>query len=168
MKCKECGHEEVAGALFCSECGAYLVAKQQTNVNKMPFTDSLGIPQQPSLWGQELQPSEEASRVTFLIPSSGRRVKLALDEAVYIGRADPAKNNFPELDLTEDNGAEYGVSRLHAAVKVSHQGVVITDLNSTNGTILNNYRLPPDLPYPLHSGDELRFGYLLVHVFLEE
>lgn len=168
MKCKECGNIEPSGAIFCSECGAYLVDRQQTNVNKMPFTDSLADPEQPSLWGQELQQSVEASNVTFLIPSSGRRIKLALDDAIHIGRADPAKNNYPELDLTTDNGAEYGVSRQHAAVMLSHQGVVITDKNSTNGTILNNYRLPPDLPYPLHSGDELRFGYLLVHVFLDE
>jgi pSer/pThr/pTyr-binding forkhead associated (FHA) protein len=168
MKCKECGHEEMTGALFCSECGAYLVAKQQTSVKQTSSSDSLPTPEQPSLWDQELPPSEEASQVSFLIPSSGRRVNLSLDEAIYIGRADPAKNNYPELDLTEDNGAEYGVSRLHAAVKLSHQGVVITDLNSTNGTILNNFRLPSDLPYPLHSGDELRFGYLLVNVFLED
>ncbi len=167
MKCKECGHQEPAGALFCSECGAYLIEKQQTNVTKLPFTDSLAPPSQPSLWGQDLEPSVEAQKITFLIPSSGRRVKLPLTDSILIGRADPGNNSYPELDLTHDNGAEHGVSRRHAAIKLSHQGVVVTDLNSTNGTILNNYRLPPDLPYPLHSGDELRFGYLLIHVFLE-
>jgi pSer/pThr/pTyr-binding forkhead associated (FHA) protein len=43
---------------------------------------------------------------------------------------------------------------------------MLIDLESTNGTLLNNYRLSPHEPYPLHSGDEIRFGDLLVHLFL--
>ena len=167
MKCNECGHTEPAGALFCSECGAYLIDAHQADAAQIPFTDALSPPSQPSLWGQDLRPSVEAHQITFLIPSSGRRVKVDLTRPVRIGRADPANNSYPELDLTKDSGAEFGVSRLHASIKLSHQGVVISDLNSTNSTYLNIYRQPPDLPYPLHSGDEVRFGYLLVHIFLE-
>jgi pSer/pThr/pTyr-binding forkhead associated (FHA) protein len=74
---------------------------------------------------------------------------------------------LPELDLTKDRGSDFGVSRLHASIQASNRGVVLIDLGSTNGTLLNNYRLPPDLPYPLHNGDEIRFGRLLVHVFFE-
>ncbi len=34
----------------------------------------------------------------------------------------------------------------------------ITDLNSTNGTFVNEQRLPPNMPHPLSSGDVIRIG----------
>jgi pSer/pThr/pTyr-binding forkhead associated (FHA) protein len=135
---------------------------------QLPFSETPSQPVPPSLLGQELKPAVETKRLTFVIPSSGRRLTLDLDNEIRVGRLDPVKDIRPELDLTEDNGAEHGVSRLHATIQSSNRGLVLVDLGSTNGTLLNNYRLPPDLPYPLHNGDEIRFGRLLVHVFFEK
>jgi pSer/pThr/pTyr-binding forkhead associated (FHA) protein len=167
IKCRECGSSEYEGALFCIECGASLVSQGNQSTAKLPFSNTLRDPAPPALLGQELGPVLQAKQITFVIPSSGRRVSLNLQEEIHIGRVDPSQEVQPELDLTDDNGAEYGVSRLHAAIQCSHRGVALVDLSSTNGTLLNNYRLPPDLPYPLHNGDEIRFGRLLVHVFFE-
>ena len=58
------------------------------------------------------------------------------------------------------------VSGEHAAI-LHLQHTYVEDLNSTNGTILNGYRLPPDQAYPLNTGDEVRFGDLLVHLFFD-
>jgi hypothetical protein len=167
ITCRDCGSSEFEGALFCNECGAPLISSDDPSTAKLPFSNTLRDPEPPPLLGQELGPVVEAKQVTFVIPSSGRRISLSLQEEIHIGRADPGRSDQPELDLTHDNGAEYGVSRSHAAIQASHRGVALVDLNSTNGTLLNNYRLPPDLPYPLHNGDEIRFGRLLVHVFFE-
>jgi hypothetical protein len=167
IKCSECGFSEYEGALFCNECGALLITTQDGETAQLPFSNTLQDPVPPSLLGQELGPILEARQVTFVIPSSGRRVSLHLQGEIRVGRADPSKGFTPELDLTGDNGVEYGVSRLHATIQSSHRGVALVDLSSTNGTLLNNYRLPPDLPYPLHNGDEIRFGRLLVHLFFE-
>ena len=89
-----------------------------------------------------------------------------MQDELRIGRA--SSEFVPEVDLTDDDGAEKGVSRLHAKIQSVQEGVVLIDLDSTNGTLLNNYRLPPNEPYPVHSGDEIRFGDLLVHLFLNE
>lgn len=167
IECEECGHSELPGSLFCSECGAFLPNEQQPDGTLHPFTNILGDNSRPVLLGQELEPAPDAQAIVFVIPGSGRRVRLPLGQTIRIGRADPTQDLKPELDLTADEGAEQGVSRLHATIEDSAEGVFIVDLNSTNGTQLNKYRLPPQLPYPLHSGDELRFGQLLVHVFLE-
>lgn len=134
---------------------------------QLPFSESLLDPVKPSLVGQDIGPVLEAQRVTFMIPSSGRRVVVDMRDEIRVGRADPGQNITPELDLTSDNGAEYGVSRLHAIIQSSHRGIALLDKSSTNGTLLNNYRLPPELPYPLHNGDEIRFGRLLVHIFFD-
>lgn len=167
IKCSECGSNEMEGALFCSECGNSLIKSREQSTAQLPFSDSLSDPVPPSLLGQDFGAVSEAKRVMFVIPSSGRRVILDLDDEIRIGRKDTARQLNPELDLTKDRGSDFGVSRLHASIQASNRGVVLIDLGSTNGTLLNNYRLPPDLPYPLHNGDEIRFGRLLVHVFFE-
>jgi pSer/pThr/pTyr-binding forkhead associated (FHA) protein len=132
-----------------------------------PFTNVPNVSAKPVLIGQEVKPAARADQITFVIPNSGRRITLSLDEQIRVGRADPTVSLYPEIDLTADGGAEFGVSRLHAAISRSEEGVVIVDMSSTNGTLLNNYALPSELPYPLSSGDELRFGDLLVHIFLD-
>lgn len=168
IRCRECGAYEPAGALYCSECGGFLLETEEEAAGaQSPFTDALAPPPTPPLVGQESGPSTEAQKITFVIPSSGRRVRVDLNHEIQIGRADPDTKHFPTLDLTQDEGGAYGVSRFHAVIRPSSEGVVLIDRNSTNGTLLNGYHLPPDLPYPIHSGDEIRFGQLLVHVFLE-
>lgn len=167
IKCSECGSNEMEGALFCSECGNSLLKTREQSTAQLPFSDSLSDPVPPSLLGQDFGAVSEAKRVMFVIPSSGRRVILDLDDEIRVGRKDAARQLNPELDLTKDRGSDFGVSRLHASIQPSNRGVVLIDLGSTNGTLLNNYRLPPDLPYPLHNGDEIRFGRLLVHIFFE-
>lgn len=105
--------------------------------------------------------------VTFFIPSRRRQLTIELKEEIRIGRADQRANLIPELDLTDYDGAGKGVSRLHATIRAYKQGIVLIDLGSTNGTLLNTYRLHAERPYPVKSGDEIRFGELLIHLFLE-
>lgn len=167
IKCPECGLVSPAGALFCGDCGSFLLNAPKDKTSQLPFADELSSTPPPSLVGQDLTPHAQISQIIFVIPQSGRRIKINLSEDLFIGRTDPNGQRPIHLDLTQDRGAENGVSRCHAAIQTSEEGPVLIDLNSTNGTLLNNYRLPPDLPYPIRSGDELRFGHLLVHVFLE-
>jgi pSer/pThr/pTyr-binding forkhead associated (FHA) protein len=110
---------------------------------------------------------KEVARISLVIPSSGRRVVVPMKSQLRIGRADARRDMQPEIDLSEDGAAGAGVSRLHAVVVQTDQGVAITDLDSANGTRLNDRRLPPNLPYALESGDEIKLGELLIHVFLE-
>ena len=110
------------------------------------------------------QPLADPKTITIVIPSSRRRLELELSDQIRVGRIDTEAGIFPELDLTEDDGAEMGVSRVHAVIQASNQGLALIDLDSTNGTLLNNSPLSPNLPYPLATGDEIRFGELLVHV----
>lgn len=106
-------------------------------------------------------------RLTVVIPSSRQRLMLEAMDEIRIGRSDPDTGHFPELDLTAFEGASKGVSRLHAQITLDETGVSLTDLNSTNGTLLNMYRLPPNERYPLQDGDEIRFGDLLIHIFFD-
>lgn len=167
IKCSECGASQPEGTLFCSECGGFLIESTKRTTAVLPFSEFAERPPPPPLAAAELEPSSEIRRLTFVIPSSRRRLTVELDKEIRVGRADPKSDVVPELDLTPDNGLEKGVSRLHATIKASSRGLVLIDLGSTNGTVLNTYRLPAEQPYPLQSGDEIRFGDLLLHLFFD-
>jgi pSer/pThr/pTyr-binding forkhead associated (FHA) protein len=125
-------------------------------------------PAAPVLVGKGSGPLLPPGAIRFVIPSSGREVRVPMQDQIRIGRADAQRDIHPELDLTGDSRHEAVISRLHAMVLNTAQGVAIMDLSSVNGTQVNGYRLPPHLPYALKNGDELKFGDLIVHVFFED
>ena len=55
-----------------------------------------------------------------------------------------------DIELADDS-----VSRRHAAVESAREGYIVTDLNSTNGTYVNDVRITSQ---QLHAGDRLRLG----------
>jgi pSer/pThr/pTyr-binding forkhead associated (FHA) protein len=84
-----------------------------------------------------------------------------------LGRSDPKQSIFPEIDLIDDLAMECGVSREHAAIFGRGDDVMIEDLGSTNGTLLNGNRLDPYIPEVLNHGDQLQLGRLLIEVRLK-
>jgi hypothetical protein len=79
-----------------------------------------------------------------------------------IGRSDPVRGVFPDVDLTTHGGDTSGVSRLHARLTIQGAQVFVEDLNSTNYTFLNRQRLQPGQRYPLKQNDEIRLGLLVL------
>lgn len=57
--------------------------------------------------------------------------------------------------LTDDS-----ISRLHARIEKQDDKVLLTDMNSTNGTYKNGLRMEPSETVELEPGDEIRFGKL--------
>lgn len=74
----------------------------------------------------------------------------------------------PTINLTQHHAGLLGVSRRHAAINVSDHEHTITDLNSSNGTWVNQEPLVPGKARPLRSGDSIRLGHLVLHVYFEE
>jgi pSer/pThr/pTyr-binding forkhead associated (FHA) protein len=66
------------------------------------------------------------------------------------------------VDLGLDGGYDAGVSRRHAIIAPQAGGFIIEDLASANGTFVNGRRLQPQAPTPIRSGDELKFGTLIL------
>jgi pSer/pThr/pTyr-binding forkhead associated (FHA) protein len=78
--------------------------------------------------------------------------------AALIGRRDPARGFTPDVDLARD----LAVSRRHAQIVARDARYWLSDLHSTNGTLLNGAELAPGAERPLHPGDEIRLGELSV------
>ena len=81
----------------------------------------------------------------------GKRLVLPAKEMV-VGRDD-------KCDLRIGSAL---VSRIHCTLKRTDQGIVVTDLQSQNGTYVND--LPIKSPTLLHEGDVLRIGSTLFSV----
>lgn len=97
-------------------------------------------------------------------PSTGRAITLQLDDgsgrtyqlregANVIGRGQEAQFRLPDT----------GVSRRHLEIRWDGQVALLSDLNSTNGTTVNN---APVQEWQLADGDVIRLGHseIIVHV----
>ncbi len=94
-------------------------------------------------------------------------VRMNVENEIVIGRSDVSAAVYPDLDLTPYGGVEKGVSRRHAAIHAEADRLLIVDLNSTNGTRVNGYRLNPGMPYRLRHGDDIEIGQIAIQVSLQ-
>jgi pSer/pThr/pTyr-binding forkhead associated (FHA) protein len=111
----------------------------------------------------EAQPGAENSkrifplRLDLQIIDTGRVLSMQLADCLLVGRdSTPA----PDIDMTELDGVQYGISRMHAAFLYDGHTLSVEDLNSRNGTRINGFRVEGGKPYPLHNGDELELGHM--------
>jgi pSer/pThr/pTyr-binding forkhead associated (FHA) protein len=148
----------VANTLFAAS-GTYLLEDDRRGTDPLG-TDEIG-------WVGEDEAEAEANAfvkgtgplaVRLKIGENEREIEATLTKAVHLGRLDPASDVFPEIDLTNDNGLEKGVSRRHARILKREGTVVVEDLGSINGTFINGKRLAPYLPEVLHNGDQFNWA----------
>ncbi|GAB4492606.1 MAG: hypothetical protein Fur0016_25330 [Anaerolineales bacterium] len=133
-----------------------------------------------SRFGMPDQPEPESSSISFGAPQTVPETGLAFfflddklpfeictEDEFLIGRK---VDDAPEymVDLAIYDGFGHGVSRRHAQVRRVAAGYEIKDLESTNGTWVNEQRLVPNKPYPLASGALLRLGRMRMVVVYKE
>ncbi len=107
-----------------------------------------------------LDAQEAVTGPRLFIATSGVALSIPLADEVVVGRTDPMLPQPPDVDLQPYGGGSAGVSRHHARFLRRSEGWFLEDLQSTNGTYLNEVRLLPHRPVRLNSGDLLRFGQL--------
>ncbi|MGB3717524.1 MAG: FHA domain-containing protein [Candidatus Promineifilaceae bacterium] len=163
LHCQECNEPYKVGALFCEECGSRLFSD-----NYETLVGGLAASAQPKpITEPREKPQVSAGMIVFFVLSSERRVDIPASGEIHIGREDPNRDIHPHLDLTADDGASLGVSRLHASLQSTENGVMLVDLGSTNGTYLREENLTPHEPSPVWNGDIFQLGHLQVQVFFE-
>ncbi len=98
------------------------------------------------------------------VPDSAQMLSVQLADRLIVGRGGGDHN--PDIDLTDFEAARQGLSRWHAVFTYDEAQLFVEDLNSTNGTRINGYRLDSGRAYHLRNGDELELGRLrlIVHV----
>ncbi len=91
---------------------------------------------------------QQSGTLQFLLPEESPQVFLVEKNLLTIGRA--ADNDF-----AVDHAS---ISRHHARLICENGRWYVEDLNSSNGTFLNNQRLKPLVRQELHPGIKLHFG----------
>jgi pSer/pThr/pTyr-binding forkhead associated (FHA) protein len=162
--CPNCKHQEIDGALFCSECGAQIVFSSDSTGNEMNEIKS-----EPQ--GQKSTPSIPEEKIvkpgfTLKLLSNGQLIQLSGQNEFTIGRITEGQPILPDIDLSPYEGYAEGVSRLHAAIRKTEKGYLIVDLGSSNGTRINGQKIVSNVSYPLKDGDVLALGRIKLQVLI--
>jgi hypothetical protein len=169
--CPNCHHHELAGSLFCSECGAQLITTGHLTTQTIrphssdPVGGTAGISPIPAPLQSE---KGVESGVSLHLMESGKVLNLAGRSEYSIGRGVEGQSLLPDIDLSTYDAYSEGVSRLHASLKVLHHGILITDLGSSNGTRINGQKIVPHIDYPINHGDVLALGKLKIQILIHK
>lgn len=88
-------------------------------------------------------------------------------ESFILGRSPVDKTNEGFLDLAKYGALRLGVSRHHARIIFNEDGFSIEDLNSSNGTRVDQKRIKPGENYPLSNNSTILLGGLRIAVQLK-
>jgi hypothetical protein len=105
--------------------------------------------------------------ISLQLVESGQILPLTDLTEFTLGRSTHGQTIIPDIDLTAFNAYAYGVSRLHAAVKLVNNRIVVVDLGSSNGTYLNGTRLYPYMETQATHGDLVSLGKLEIQILVE-
>ncbi len=167
--CPNCQHQELPGTLFCSQCGARLTNVEHLTTQSIKRTpsDMLDVPLVPPQPVTTSVPAGEMDSVISLhLVDSGQILHLTGRSEFTLGRVSEGQPILPDVDLSAYDAYSMGVSRLHIALKLVNNGVVITDLGSSNGTRVNGQKVVPHVDYPINHGDIVALGKLKVQILI--
>lgn len=164
--CSNCRHTNVAGAVFCNECGAPLAAGETLTTQNMKNPASRDA-LQTSEASAVLTPPLESHWVMLHLLDTGQMLPLAERNEFTMGRTSEGQPIMPDIDLSPYQAYANGVSRLHAVIRRGTHAVVLMDLGSANGTFVNGKRLDSNVEHPLENGDVVALGKLKIQVLLK-
>ena len=167
--CPVCSYNNTAGALICAVCYASLTAPVSPEPDTTQDRASLflgksngGGPRRPLRRVDLLGPDS----VALYIAGTAEPLIIQLTYEAILGRYAPSSIAQPRVDLAPYGAFTKGVSRLHAAIRRTQDNLlVITDLDSTNGSWLNDTRMESRRLYALRPGDRLLLGQIEIEVF---
>jgi hypothetical protein len=186
IRCHSCSTDNSNTAQYCDECGAKLAVQVRRSLasaspdgipaglsdseldlargpRKTLGAGESGFPMRAGRT-EQLEASSTGVgtpvRARLLVVRSGRvGHEFQLTGTQWsIGRWDPERGVFPDVDLGVDD-PESSVSRRHARILYSNGQFLVEDLGSKNGTFINRgARLIPGRCYLVQDGDEVIVG----------
>jgi len=164
--CPVCKESNELEAVVCGHCGAAL---------EDPFMDPGGRTKITNISPELLEGTRDWSVDKTAVPEKGialyiegefKPIHLDSGAEFFVGRKRGSTSEVVDnlLDLSPMGGYGQGISRRHALIRRTEKGYEILDLDSVNGTWVNDVKLAANRPYPLESGSHLRLGRLRLFV----
>ena len=176
IQCPQCHASNDADNLYCARCGTSLSAPPrcpQCNTPIKPDTAfctncghsfsppsqlseaTLAVDMTPQT--QVVIPAPVNSTWGYLTLTNEQHIPLKFSR-VTIGRVvSEAPGSKPDINLL-DQPESATVSRQHALLEYKENHYLLTDLKSTNHTIVNDHMLSPETAVELKDGDTIQFG----------
>lgn len=136
MNCSSCGSPIEPGKKFCGECGQPVLIEPPPTEAPPPIPDEI-----PTMLAYEPAPPEEV----WVLSRPGQE-PIVLGDRTLIGRG-------TDCDYMLDDTQ---ASRSHALIEKGEDGYTLTDLDSSNGTFVDEERIYG--PVLLTEGDTIRIG----------
>lgn len=172
-KCPNCGHENRAGEILCTNCSTALVEGVSTSTKKISEAEQAEV---SKAFGEDVLKQDQTNDVfpvtatlRLEIVGSPMPIKVKFTKSnLTLGRRDPATGALPDIDLAPFAGYRMGVSRRHSEIRRNEEGhLELLDLGSSNGTFLNGQRLPPHTPYRVQNRDKMALGQIVMEVIYQ-
>jgi CheY-like chemotaxis protein len=103
--------------------------------------------------------------IVFFVSGYQEPIAIVVPSRITVGRRSGSTSRRPHIDLERYGAFEAGVSRVHAAIVREADGFYIEDLDSSNGTFINNLQIAPHTLTRLENAAEITLGNLPVRVF---
>jgi hypothetical protein len=152
------GHVMDVGSRACAKCTGHAgpIVSVRDDLDLTIDGSRLTVDAEPSLFGQV--PGEPVAEPITIRARLQRDAAGPRDDDIVIERGPVKLGRSPSADgrsrlVTIDDPC---LSRDHAVLETSSEGLVAQDLNSRNGTYVNDQRVQRAV---LHTGDRLRVGH---------
>jgi FHA domain len=164
VTCAKCGKPNKPQEAICYSCGAFLSNSKQAT-RALLETDELFFDHE--YFGPDSVLSLQARGATDIDLNESYQIRPQDSEGdLVIGRLGDGSTLVPDIDLSEHQADERGVSRLHLTLHYDGRSntLLVMDMGSANGSFINGQRLHPNEVRILRNGDELRLGKLVTSV----
>ncbi len=163
--CSNCKHKNMAGSMFCAECGSQLVGTNELVTQNISTDNLKNIGKKPtgSLTGSL---NANDAWVSLHLLDTGQVLPLSERNEFTMGRISEGQPIMPDIDLSPYQAYVAGVSRLHAVIKKRGSQIIFMDLGSANGTYLNGKRLNSNVEHSLTHGDIVALGKLKMQILV--
>ena len=166
--CSNCKHSNMAGAMFCAECGAQLAGKDALTTQNITTEQFEKVSDHTTAQNDMYQPFDGSDAWGSLhLLDTGQVLPLSTRNEFTMGRISEGQPIMPDIDLSPYQAYAAGVSRLHAVIKRDGGRIIFIDLGSANGTYINGKRLIPNVEQTLNHGDIVALGKLKLQVLFK-
>lgn len=165
--CSNCKHANLAGAMFCTECGSQLVGRDALTTQTIT-TDKFNRVKKTATGEISMSFDAGESWGSLHLLDTGQVLPLSTRNEFTMGRISEGQPIMPDIDLSPYQAYAAGVSRLHAVIKREGSRIIFMDLGSANGTYINGKRLPPNVEQVLNHGDVVALGKLKMQILVKD
>lgn len=161
--CPWCKLANPEDAILCEHCGKPFESTSETYLRTTQVNRETKIlPEELGEKAKERRPVPAAGMAIYVLGQE-KPLEVVLEKEFIIGRLVEGTEE-KVIDLTLYDAFALGVSRRHLMIQRTATGYEVIDLASRNGTWVDDLRLPPQSPFPVKSGSQIRLGNLRIVV----